>query len=196
MRAERDETADAGPADRETGHGAECGQDQPLGQQLTNQSPVPGAERGPDRELAVSARGTHQQQAGNIGAGNQQKDDDAGLQYVERCARVANQLVAQRDRVPAEPARHREGTTSRQALEVAIHDRLHLRVRLFDGGPRLQPRNHLTELVAPSGVGHLFGCERKRLQNRDLSGRQLEVCRQDTGDAMRLAVQADVAADD
>jgi hypothetical protein len=92
--------------------------------------------------------------------------------------------------VPATP------TMVNAGLEVAIHDRLHLRVRLFDGGPGLQPRNHLTELVAPSGVRHLFGCERKRLQNGDLSGRQLEVCRQDTGDAMRLAVQADVAADD
>ena len=53
------------------------------------------AKRRPDRQLAVAARGAHQKQTRDVCTRDKQEHDDASLQYVEGCAGVADQLVAE-----------------------------------------------------------------------------------------------------
>ena len=78
------------------------------------------------------------------------------LEEVERRPQVADELLADRHGVAAEAARPRERLALRQPLEIAIDDRLHLRVDLLDRRARLQPRDHLAELVAAALIRHLL----------------------------------------
>ena len=77
---------------------------EPLGQHLAHDPPLPRAERRADRELAVAAGGAHQQQVGDVRAGDEQHEQDAALQHVQRRADIADQLVADRNGEAAELA--------------------------------------------------------------------------------------------
>ena len=195
-RAQRDQRLDAPHADREPGRRAGERQDDPLGQQLRDDAAASRAKRRANGELAPPRRRAHQQQVRDVGARNQEQQDDARLQNEERRADVADELIAQSDRISAEAARLRERLKLRQAFEVARHDRLELSVRLVDGRPGAQARDHRAELIAAALVGHLLRRERERNEQRDVARRNLEVRRQDADDAIRFAVDADVASDD
>jgi hypothetical protein len=183
------------PADSEAGDCSERGQHESFREELANQSTLSRPERRADGELAIAARRAHQQQAGDVGARDEQEHDDARLQDVERRTGVADQLVAQRDREPTEAARDRKRAALGQPFEIAVHDRGHLPVGLLDRGARPEPRNHLAELVAAALVRHLLRRERERLQHGDLGAGQLEVGPEHTCNAMRFAIQSDVASD-
>src|SRR4029453_9761979 len=73
--------------------------------------------------------------------------------------------------------------------------RRHLGVGLLDRGAGAESRDHLAELVAATLIGHLLRREGERLEYRDLGAGQLEVGPEHAGDAMRFAIQSDVAPD-
>ena len=54
------------------------GEDEALGEHLEDQPPPPGAERGSDRDLFPAHRRAHEQQVGDVGAGDQDHDPDRG----------------------------------------------------------------------------------------------------------------------
>ena len=153
---ERHERAHAGQAEEEPADRAQAREHEALGQHLADEPALPRAERGADRQLAIAAGGAHQQQVGDVRARDEQHQQDEDLEEVERRPEIADELIADRHGVAAEAARARERLPLRQAFEHAIDDRLHLRVDLLDRRARLEPRDHLAELVAAPLVGHLL----------------------------------------
>ena len=75
---------------------AEQGEHEPFGQHLADQPPLPRAERRADRQLAIAAGGAHQQEVRDVGAGDEEDQEDEHLEEVERRAQVADQLIANR----------------------------------------------------------------------------------------------------
>ena len=193
---ERDERAHAGQAEEEPAHTAQAREHEPLGQHLADETTLPRAERGPDGQLAIAPGSTHQQEVGDVRARDEQHEQDEDLEEIERCAEIADELVADRHGVAAEAARARERLPLGQAFQHAIDDRLHLRVDLLDRRARLEAGDHLAELVAATLVRHLLGRERERHEQRDVTSRELEVGGQDAHDLIRLAAQTDAAPDD
>jgi hypothetical protein len=104
-RAERDQAAHAGEPQREPARRAQRCEHHAFREQLPDQSPLTGTERGADRQFARTPGCAHQQQAGDVGAGNQQHHQHARLKYEQRRTGIAGQLLAQRHGVAAEPAR-------------------------------------------------------------------------------------------
>ena len=168
-----------------------------FGQHLPHEAPVSGAERRPDRQLAAASGGAHQQQVRDVGAGDEEDEEHACLQDVAAATRVSPTSWSRIGRAnPVKPLVFTKSALcgSRSRLRATIV--LHLRVGLLDRRARAQPRDHLAELVAASGVRHLLRREGERHQRADLASGQLEVPRQDADDLVRLAVHPDVAADD
>ena len=56
-------------------------QHQAFGEELAHDAPAPGAEGQPQGHLALARRGARQEQAGDVGAGDQQHDADDGHQH-------------------------------------------------------------------------------------------------------------------
>ena len=102
------------------------------------QAHPPGAEGGAHRHLPLPHRGPREQQVGHVGAGDQQ-DAEHRTQHGE------NDQVRF---LPANSSR-REATLPLQPVCVSgycfgdpLDDRLHLRPRLLEARPRLQPAEH------------------------------------------------------
>ena len=62
--------------------------------------PRDAAERRADGDLALAAGGAHQQQVGDVGAGDEQHEADGAGEHEQRLADVADQHLA--DRIDAE----------------------------------------------------------------------------------------------
>ncbi len=196
LRAHGHKGPDASEAQREPADTSKHREDHALGQHLTKQPSPAGAKRRADRELTISARGPHEQKVGDVGAGDQEDEQDEQLQEVEGRAKVPHELIADGHAEAAEAARLGEGLALRQTFQVAIDDGLHLRVDLFERRARLQPRDHLAELVAAPLVGHLLRRERERHQHGHVTAGQLEVRGQDAEDLMRFPAEANRPAND
>ncbi len=63
-------------------------------EQLAHDARAAGSQCGADRELAFASRGAHQQQVGDIGAGDQQHQSYRAQHDQQRIARVADDAVA------------------------------------------------------------------------------------------------------
>ena len=192
----RDQDLHAEPPERNAARGTRNRQHYSLGEKLSHDPRVTGTERRTNGQLAVTAGRAHQQQVGDVGARDQQDHDHAGLKQVQRPAHVADELIAERDRVTAEAAGFGERRADRETLDVPVDDDLELRVGLGNRGAGFQARHHLTELVAARAVRHLLRRERERHEQRNLRCEQLEVGRQHAHDTVRFAVDPDVPAHD
>ena len=100
--------------------------------------PAIGAERRPRRDLARPRRRLRQQQAGDVGARDQQDEGDGGLQDDERPPRVAVVDDVQRVERDAPP-----GVGLRILFGERGGDDVHLRLRLFDRRAAPQTRHHV-----------------------------------------------------
>ena len=69
-------------------------QEHALGQELADEPPAAGPQRGADRDLARARRGAGEQQVGDVGAGDEQHEADRAQQEEESRADVAHQLSA------------------------------------------------------------------------------------------------------
>ncbi len=164
-------------------------------QHLPHQAPLPGPEARADRELPSTPAGAHEQQVGNVRAGDEQHEQHPCLQHEERLAGIPDELLAYRAGEAGKAARFQE-VGRRQTFHVARNDSLELRVHLVERGSRTEPGNHLAELVAPAGIRHLLRREGKRDERGDLTARQLEIGRQHSGHRICLTVHPHVAPDD
>ena len=115
------------------------GEQQALGEELPNQAPAAGAERGPDRHLALARARAREQQVRDVGAGNQQHDADRAEQHQHPRPRAGgNEVIVERTHADrAALVRRRVG------LLDGGGDLVHLRLRLRDGDAGLQPRDDL-----------------------------------------------------
>ena len=75
-RHEGHEEARCPPRQQQAGEAPKRGEDDVLDEQLTDEPPAAGAKRKPHRELRQSRRRTGEDQAGDIGTGNQQDNRD------------------------------------------------------------------------------------------------------------------------
>src|ERR1051325_258219 len=80
---QRENRVQSPPADGDTKNAAAEGEHHALGQQLADQSSAFGAKCGADRELATTARGTREEQVGNVGAGDEQDESDGAEHDLE-----------------------------------------------------------------------------------------------------------------
>src|SRR6185295_6150605 len=92
---------------------------------------------------------------------------------------------------PAGPAR-RAG----YALEIVLHDRIHLRIELRDRRAGREPADHVVRFPATLVVAALLVGKRERRPQIGLAVREEEALRHDADDAVVDAVQMQVAADD
>ena len=100
-RVDGEQRANAERAEAEAEHAAGQRQHHALGQQLPNDAAAAGADRRADRDLALAARGAHEQQVRDVGAGDQQHKADRAQQDEQRRPDVADDLVLQQ--LDAEP---------------------------------------------------------------------------------------------
>jgi hypothetical protein len=82
------------------------------------------------------------------------------------------------------------------ALDIVLHDRVHLCVELGDRRAGFQPSDHAGEFIAAFIIAALLVGEHEWRPQLCLAIREKETVRHDADDAVRLAVEANVAADD
>ena len=99
-----------------------------LGEQLADDAAARAAERGADRDLALAARGAHQQQVRDVRARDQQHEADGAEQHEQRLPHVADEHLA--DRIDA---------------ERCVRPERVLELRCEVGRRRFQPRLRLLE---------------------------------------------------
>ena len=83
-------------------HASRQRQHDALGEQLPDDAAARAADRGADGDFPPPAGRPHQQQIGDVGAGDQQHQADGAGQHHQRLAGVSHQHVA--DRIDREPA--------------------------------------------------------------------------------------------
>jgi hypothetical protein len=146
-----------------------------------------GAERGAHRDLARARGRAHQQQVGDVGAGDQQHEPDRAHEDQQRRLHVADDLVAHRRQLDRQPRAVGLGVLR---LQPPVHGRQHA-ARAVQRHPRLEPSDHRQELgaTAEGRVG--------ALRHQQVGGaRQHQPGRRDADHRARDAVERDRPADD
>ena len=98
---------------------------QRLGQKLPDDAVARGAERRPDRHLALARGAPREQQIGDVGARNQQDERDRSAEDQQRRPQIAGELFTDRQHARRPPRVER-----RELGREGGHDRRHLRLRL------------------------------------------------------------------
>ena len=98
LRVRRQQRAQAAKAQHRAERAAGEREHDPLGQELPQQPPAPGAERRADRELALPRLGAGEHQVRQVGARDEQHEPHRALQHPERRAEAADEVVLQPDR--------------------------------------------------------------------------------------------------
>ncbi len=119
-----------------------------FGEQLAHDARTFRAKRGADGEFALPSGGAHQQQVGDVGAGNQQDESHGAQQNEQRLAGVSDNRVAQR--------LNSESTLLiclRKRAQILLPCQLHLRVGLGHRHAGLEHRRGLEEMTLVGAVG-------------------------------------------
>ena len=157
------------------------GEQHAFSQQLAHDARAAGSQCGADRELAFADGGAHQQQIGDIGAGDQQHQSYRAQHHQQRIARVADDAVAQwSNRKIRSPIGVRELTVVLRAR------RPQLGVGLRHGDARLEQSGHLKEEV------HV-GADRVKLKRQPEVSLRVgdEILSDHADDGVRLIAQRD-----
>ncbi len=99
-----------------------------LRHQLANESPAARTERAADRHLGLSCRRTHEQQVGDVGAGDQQHEHHGGENDVEGLFQIADRILLNVQDLGAPLAIHLG-----EPMLHRLRDQPHLAVRGVDG---------------------------------------------------------------
>ena len=100
-RGQREQPSDAPRRDDDAERAAGEREHRALRQQLADDAPAPGAERLAYRHLACARSAARQQQVRDVGARDQQHEDDRAHEHQQRRRRVAGVDVPQRGKVRA-----------------------------------------------------------------------------------------------
>ncbi len=123
-RVDADERLHAGACEHEAEQAADDREQDALGHELAQEPATAGAERGPDRELAMPVLGAGEEQVGQVGAGDQQDEADRRLQNPDRAARAADDLLLHRlhlQDVPRSWIRRAVGGLAGRSEDVILH---------------------------------------------------------------------------
>ena len=174
---------DDGPAARE--HDA-------IGQHLRDEPPSPGSERGADRDFLLARRGPREQQVRQVRAHDQHYQTDGAGEHPHGEPDTSTDLIAQRLHVPLETV------AAAGVLRGQLRgNRSDLGVRRLRSDVGLQPPDHRHRV--PETVSLLTQREREveiELAAWREHGAEVERCREDADDGVRLVVDGQRRADD
>ena len=88
-----EQQADADESENEAQQASGQRERKALGQQLADDLEASGAERGAGCEFALSYRGAHQQEIGDVGAGNEKNEADRAEQNQQRLPGIADRSI-------------------------------------------------------------------------------------------------------
>ena len=112
------------PADRR-----QAREQQALNEQLPNQAQPAAAERGAHGKLALPRRRAHEQQVGDVRAGDQHHEADGAHQRQNHRPDVGDEILVHR----LEPQEEAGGLLDRKLLAQTRGDRVNFLLRLLDG---------------------------------------------------------------
>ena len=101
-RSHRGQKPEPAVGDRQSTRAAQDSERDALDQQLVRDVPAPGAQRRANRELLLASFRSHQQEIGDVGAGDQQHDADGAHQHPQHLTHIAHHILLHR------PKRRRE----------------------------------------------------------------------------------------
>jgi hypothetical protein len=135
-------------AERDAERTAGDGEQSALDHELTHQPGAAGAERRPQRKIVLAPRNACEQQAGHVGARDQQDQADGAHQDAEHRPHATGQLVAQRHE------RHRRGLVLGGELAAQLGmDRIDVGARRVERRAGLEPPDGLQMLAAAAAIG-------------------------------------------
>ena len=177
--------------------GARRREHEALGQELSRQPPLPGADRGAHGDLALAPFGPREQQVGDVGAGHEHQEPDGAEDEHERPARAAADLFLDGNGEGLEA--HLASDTVPCSVSAAV--------TIFSSALALSRRRALLQLrravvavaavVGRCGIDLRGDVELGRLGRVDREvGRQREAAGRDAHDAAGHAVELDRAPED
>ena len=143
VRRQLDQRINAELRQPQAGDAAEEGQHQAFGDQLPDQAPAAAADRGAHRQLALARGRSHQQQVGDVGAGDQQHEHDRAHQRHQLRPHIGHQVGMHRLDAEIRVGGLLDGKARAQVGRQPVEFRL----GLIKGDTRLQPGNHAQEHV-------------------------------------------------
>ena len=123
------------------------GEHQALGQQLADDAPAAGAERGADGDFLLARERAGEEQVGDVGARDEEHEGHRRHEHQERQAHAPDRLLLQRQHAERQPAVRR--------IEVWMlapqphRQRVELGSRLRDRRARLERRDDVVVLAVP-----------------------------------------------
>lgn len=163
-------------------------EEQTFRRELPHDALTPRTDRGAYRQLQASRHPTAEEEARQVGAGNQQNAHRRPEQSEQQETRLSGHLVAQPDH------RGSLGLVLRILLAEPGRHQLHLGACRFDGDAGLEPADHVPPVVVAVLVAR-FGVTERRPEQRVTIGK-LEVGRHDPDDGVGFVVETDRPAKD
>ncbi len=181
------EDVDAPAREDETAESAHEGEEQTLGQELTEQAPPPCPERDPELQLAHASARAEEQQVGDIGANDPEDERDRDPQHPQGGPDLANDLFLERKDIrPMSPVD--------LVLDLEPgRDHAKFLSRFFDRDVRTKPRDDPEVVERPEA--RLLGTKRERNEDHAAGRRRGERGRHDSHDLPRHSVDEDRASD-
>ena len=192
----RAENVDAPRTHQQTEQAAGAEEYQAFGYKQPDQPRATGAEGGADGEFAFGGDRAREEQAGDIGAADEERGRDATLNEPEHAANFADVALEKSGNAAAEARGFPEGRLIGQSLGVAGLDEIEFALDRFRGDAGFEPRDHVREFGAALVVAALGVGEDKRHPELHAGRRKIKRLGHHAHDDVRFAVEPDRAADD
>ena len=153
-----------------------------------------GAEGQPGRQLLEPRPGAYQDEVGHVDAADQEHEEGAAPQQVQRRLHRSHEVVGIPIDYRAEPRVEQDLLVLREALKIGRVQGVDLGLRLLESCAWLEPTDVPVVVAVALGVGFLLGRERKRSPERDVGCHGLEGPGHHADDPVGLAVEAQVLA--
>ena len=196
LRTNRQQELERSICDTETECATDQAEQQTLLQQFTRNAPPSRAERRSRRELLLTSLHSHEQQIGDVRAGNQQHDADRSHEDPECVRHVADDILLERCEV---------GPDSRALEQFLVEPRwgwpciqpgrqhaTHVRVGLLQRHARFEPGHTLIAEVAEE---HSIAIESLRKDDVGLSVQELKTVRHDANHRIRFRIDRQRSAE-
>ena len=167
-----------------------------LGDELPDDARARRAERVTGGHLLEPSAGSDEREVRDVDRRNQQHEQHAAPEEVERRAHAAHHVGFERHE-PRVIARVDKGRLQRTGtLEVPDGQRVDAGLRLRQRGAGREPRDLLVILAVPFVFGTLLGGERQGHPDTHVGIEEGEILRQDADNRVELVVEPEIATDD
>ena len=192
-----DQDAQAGARERQPEHAAGAPEQRALDQQPADDPSAAGAERGTHRQLLLPAFGAHEQQARDVGAGDEHHDADRSHQHPQRVRDVADDVLLERAQcrrdAPALVDARVDGRRGRPGRHPDRHHARDVGAGVRDRDARLQPRHGLQP---EAGQRQAAAIDAKRHDEVGFDVDDAESFGHDADDLARARFDSDASSDD